>query len=283
MKKFKKSKIGIIGCGNMGSAIARRIASKYEVFIFDKETVKTKNIAKVKVTKSIFDLLNNVDVIILAIKPQDFDTVLKEIKGYVNGKLVISIAAGKRTRDIEKVLGKIRVIRVMPNLPAKIGKGISCLAKGKFANKSDLNFAKKIFNFIGKTLILKEKMINAATAISGSGPGFLGKIISGENLKRVKKVVQAESIPLMLNAGMGIGFKQDQAKVLATTTTHGTIVLLETTKLSPRNLVKQVASKGGTTEAGLKKLKGKKLKDKIKFLPDAIKAALKRAKELSRR
>ncbi|MFA5271007.1 MAG: pyrroline-5-carboxylate reductase [Candidatus Omnitrophota bacterium] len=273
----KMTKVGIIGCGNMGSAIVKGISSKYQVFIFDKEAGKTKNIAKAKVTKSIFDLVSSADVVILAVKPQDFESVLSEIKDCIDGKLVISIAAGISTGYIEKVLGKVRIIRVMPNLPAKIGKGMSCLSKGKFASNSDLLFAKKIFNFIGKTLFLNdENMIDAATASSGSGPGFLSKGVSGKSLKEAKKIAQSEFMPLMLDTCIEMGFTRNQAQLLTTATTTGTIALWETTKILPEDLAKQVASKGGTTEAGLKKLKGK-----MKFLPNAMKAALKRAKELS--
>jgi len=277
----KKTKIGIIGYGNMGSAIAKGIASKYEVFIFDKEAGKTKNIAKVKVAKSIFSLVDNVDAIILAVKPQDFDAVLDEIKNSIDKKLVISIAAGKSTKDMEGVLGKVRVIRVMPNLPAKIGKGMSCLCKGKFATKADLIFAKKIFNFIGKTLILKERMIDAATASSGSGPGFESQIVSGQTLDEARRIAQEELMPLLRDTCIRMGFSHDEAQLLATATTTGTITMWNT--IMPEDLVRQVASKGGTTEAGLKKLKGKTLQNRKKFFPDAIWAALKRAKELSRR
>ncbi|MFA5008860.1 MAG: pyrroline-5-carboxylate reductase [Candidatus Omnitrophota bacterium] len=274
----KKAKIGIIGCGNMGSAIAKGISSKYQVFVFDKDTGKTKNIAKVKVAKSISDLINAVGVVILAVKPQDFDSVLNKIRDYVNKKLVISIAAGISTKYIEKVLGRARVIRVMPNLPAKIGKGMSCLSKGKFASKTDLNFAEKIFGFIGNTLVLKESMMNAATADSGSGPGFLFSLISGKSLKEAREFARTDFIPRLLNAGVDVGFKPQEAQLLATATTAGSLVLLGKSNLSAEDLVKRVASKGGTTEAGLKELKGN-----VKNLPKAVKAALKRAKELSRR
>jgi len=283
----KKKKIGIIGYGNMGLAIAKGIGSKYKVFIFDKDAAKTKKVAKTKATKSIFDLVNNTDVIILAVKPQDFDAVLNEFKHYchfqptrleMGEKMIISIAAGISTRYIEKILGKVRVIRVMPNLPAKIGKGMSCLAKGKFASKTDLIFAKRIFDFIGSTLILKESMINAATADSGSGPGFLFSLVSGKSLKEAKKFARTDFVPALTSAGVDIGFRFQEAQLLAKATAMGSLALLEESGLLAEDLVKQVASKGGTTEAGLKKLKRN-----IKFLSRAVEAALKRAKELSRR
>lgn len=273
----KKTKIGIIGYGNMGSAIAKRIAPRYEVFIFDKDSRKTKNIAKAKVAKSIFDLVNNVDVVILAIKPQDFDEVLNEIKSYINEKLVISIAAGKRTGDIEKVLGKIRVVRVMPNLPAKIGKGMSCLCKGKFAKPNDLKFTRKIFDLLGETLILDENMMDKATAVSGSGPGFWCAYVENQPKNQWKQNSYDFFIPELSIVAEEEGFTKKQANMLAKSTALGSLATVESLDIPPAQLKKQIASKGGTTEAGLKKF----LKGNLKFLSKAVKAAFKRAKELS--
>lgn len=276
MRKFKKSKIGIIGCGNMGSVIAKRIASKYEVFIFDKEAGKTKNIAKGKVAKSISDLLNNVNVIILAVKPQDFDVVLNEIKNNIDDKLVISIAAGKTTKDIEKKLGRAKVIRTMPNLLIRVGKGVTALCKGEFATNNDLNFARQIFNCLGVTLVLEENMMNAVTAISGSGPGFQFALLSKEDKDSWEDFTKNQFIPALTASAEASGFSKQQSELLAKYTGEGGLVLLRESKESPNTLCIQVTSKKGTTEAGLKKLKGK-----IKFLPNAVKTAINRAKQLS--
>lgn len=176
--------IGIIGFGNMGSAIAGRIKSKYRVIAFDEDEEKTKNISGIGTVNSITDLLKQSDAIVLAVKPQDFDAVLSEVKPFAKGKLIISIAAGIKTQYIEKKLGGARVVRAMPNLPVKVGKGISCLCKGKFARGTDLKFSEEIFKKLGKTLVLKENMMDAATAISGSGPGFLCGLIENMPYKQ---------------------------------------------------------------------------------------------------
>jgi len=277
MEKNKKT-IGIIGYGNMGKAIAERIKPAFNTAIFEKNTSKIKNVPDVFVASCLADLIKYADIVILAVKPQDFNEVLNEIKDSIDDKLVISIAAGKSTRDIEKILGRVRVVRVMPNLPAKIGKGMSCLCKGKFAKPNDLSFAEKIFDLLGETLILKEDMMNAATAVSGSGPGFLYGLLAGKNHKEVKKYAQSEFLPVFAHTASTIGFNQMQAKKITKATISGSIKFLEVCGSSAEELVKQVASKGGTTEAGLKELKGN-----VKNLPKAIKAAVKKAKELSRR
>ena len=132
--------IGIIGFGNMGSSLAERIKSEYRVYVFDKDNNKTKNLSRIETTRDISGLVKCSDVVILAVKPQDFAGVLAEIKDWIGTKLVISIAAGITTNHIEKALGRgARVIRVMPNMPAKIAQGISCLSRSGLASKKDLD------------------------------------------------------------------------------------------------------------------------------------------------
>jgi pyrroline-5-carboxylate reductase len=280
----KKTKIGIIGYGNMGSAIAKRTSSKYQLFIFDKDGSKTKNILNAKVTGSVVDLINNVDVVFLAVKPQDFDAVLNEIKNNqiplperdLVRKLIISIAAGISTEYIERVLGKVRVTRAMPNLPAKIGKGISCLCKGKFATDSDFKLTRQLFKELGETFILEEKMMNAATAISGSGPGYLYDWGEGRSIEDIKKYAYDIFEFLLSASAQNLGFTKEQAEILSKVTTRGSVKFLETTGFSPKEAKKQVVSKGGTTEAALEML------HKGGSLNEAVEAACKRAKELSR-
>lgn len=277
MNKPKETKIGIIGCGNMGRAIAQRIKSAFKIVIFDKDETKTKNISRVVTAPDLIELVNMADVVVLAVKPQDFNEVLGEIKNNIDNKLVISIAAGIPTKFIEKNLGRVRVIRVMPNLPAKIGRGMSCLCKGKFATTADLKFVEKIFGFLGGILFLDENMMDEATAVSGSGPGFWGAAApENESKAELKKYTYNVFMPKLSVAAEREGFTKKQANILAKSVAEGSLATVESLEITPAQLKKQVASKGGTTEAGLKELKGN-----IKFLPKAVRAALKRAKELS--
>jgi len=276
--KAKKS-IGIIGFGNMGSAIALRLENRYRIIVFDKDSRKIKLIPGVKSAKSIEDLLFKVEIVILAVKPQDISKLLKKIKTKVSDKLVISIAAGISTNYIQTGLGRVRVIRVMPNMPAKVGKGMSCLAKGRFAKAADLKLTEAIFRRLGKTLTLKETMLNPATAISGSGPGYFYDFIEpeyivGQDVPR--KLVRKFKVNLQ-KAAESIGFNEEEAYTLASVTTNGSVDVLEVSGLMPSQLRKQVTSKGGTTEAALKVLA------KGGSLTEAVKAALKRAKELAKR
>lgn len=272
-----KQKIGIIGAGNMGAAIAERIKRKYRLFVFDKDREKANRIKGVNLSENSAELAKNVDVIILAVKPQDFDEALKGLKNYTKDKLIVSIAAGISTNYVEKYLDNARVIRVMPNMPARIGKGMSCLCKGKFAGQTDLGFAQKLFNNLGKTLVLNEDMMDAATAVSGSGPGFWCDRLEVKPKDQWEKYSQEVFIPEFTAAAEGTGFSRSEAEFTVSATIEGTLFLLKASGLSPAELKKQVTSKGGTTEAGLEIL------SKGGSLADAVGAAVKRAKELSRK
>lgn len=278
-----KTKIGVIGFGNMGQAIAQGLKAKYSLIVFDKDSNKTKKISKIKVTDDINDLIGLANTLILAVKPQDFDSVLEQLAGKVSSKLIVSIAAGISTGYIEKALGGAKVIRVMPNLPAKIGQGMSCLAKGRLATKNDLIFVKSLFKRLGETLVIKETMMNAATAVSGSGPGFFYNFLVSENInseniskKNSTKVIK-NFTPFLVKAACVVGFSLKEAKILANATILGSFNLLKKSKLEPADLRQQVASPGGTTQAGLNVLAGGR------SLSDAVKAAKERAQELSKK
>lgn len=280
--------IGIIGIGIMGSSIAQQLKSHFNIHVFDKEASKPARISGIKTEKDIPALINGAGTIVLAVKPQDLTTVLNEIgsdKTFMNFSrqdiLLISIAAGISTATIEKTLGVIRVIRVMPNIGLKIGEGVACLAKGKYATEEDFDFAENLFAYMGETLRIEEGLMNAATAVSGSGPGFFYDMLERNNIKAtdagaIDAFTKTVFIPELESVAQYIGFSEEEAGFLALTTAASSVALLKKSDISPAELKKQVASKGGTTEAGLLVLEQKG------GLEEAVKAALKRAQELER-
>ncbi len=276
MFNFLRKKIGIIGFGNMGSAIAERIKSRYDVFVFEKEAEKTKSLSGIKIVSSIPELLKQAQVIILAIKPQDFESAMAEIKDGAQDKLIVSIAAGITTGYMERLLGQVRVIRVMPNLAARVGKSTTSICKGAFATDKDISFTFKLFKYLGSVFILSEDMMDAATAIAGSGPGFLCDRVKDMSKSERKKYSQEHFIPEFSLAAENVGFNKKQAWLFATSTTSGTLATVEALGITPEELKVKVTSKGGTTEAGLEVLHTTGL------LTEAAKAAVKRSKELSR-
>lgn len=274
-----KNKIGIIGFGNMGSTIGERIKTGYQLYVFDKDKNKTAGLKGVSISGSIQDLIKNADVLLLAVKPQDFDSVLREIKKYAGNKLIISIAAGITTKYIEKFLVNARVIRAMPNIGAKIGESVTCLCKGVTADNTDLDFTKELFYYLGATKEIDEKMMNAATAISGSGPAYIFDFIEANALdpKAIAEQTKHDLMKRLEKAAESIGFSKEDATFLAFNTTNSSFSLLRLTRIAPSELRKQVTSKGGTTEAALEII------HKGGSWEEAAGAALKRAEELSRK
>jgi len=277
-----KKRLGIIGFGNMGSSIASGAVSLFGVSIFDKDKEKLPKqpgILALKNEKLVTDLVNSSDIIMLAVKPQDFDALLNEIKPFAQGKLILSIAAGITTGYIEKVLKEARVIRAMPSMAVKIQAAETGLAKGEYAKEEDIDLAKELFGLLGKVWVVKEDMMDAVTAISGSGPAYIFYDMEISKLDPLKIPVERknEYIQRLKLAALEVGFDSKMALDLAISTTASSIQLLIQTGSSPEGLRKMITSAGGTTEAALKVL------SKNGSWPEAAQAAKKRAQELSRR
>jgi len=262
----RKVKIGIIGGGNMGAAIIGGIQKLYSVSVCENDKKRVNYLKKrFKVAVgSLEKTIKGADVVVLAVKPQSFDSVLSEAKKYISkDKLVVSIAAGITCSFIEKKLGKgIKVIRTMPNLPAQIGEGITAISKGKLAKKKDLGLAVNIFETIGEVLVVEEKQIDAVTAVSGSGPAYVFLFV--ECLQKAAK---------------SLGLSKKDSNILVLHTIYGSLDLMLSSGDLPEELRKKVTSKGGTTKAALDVL----FKSNItKTYKDALSAAKKRARELSK-
>jgi len=262
-------KIGIIGCGNMGQAVLKGIlasgtASKRNILVSDIDSTKLnciKRMCGIEATFNNSKVAKSSDVIIIAVKPQDVAKVLNGISEYLDKKkLLISIAAGVTTKKIKKLAGaNVKIARVMPNMPALIGKGISAVfAKGLSSNQKKL--VHNIFSGIGDVVEIKEKDFDTVTAISGSGPAYFFYLVE-----------------VMIDSAVSMGLKRDMAEKLAIKTALGSIQLLSQAKECAHSLRKRVTSKGGTTEAAFKLFKKKKLE---KILKDGMKKAKQRSKQL---
>jgi len=173
---LKSKCIGFVGVGVMGQAIIKSLLAKSatadQICITDKVLEKAEEVSSnLKVSlKNISEIGQKCEVILLAVKPQDLEKVLSELKTSIKpDSLVISIAAGKTIKFIEENLGsKNPVIRVMPNTPALIGKGVSAIAAGTYTNAGHLEIANEIFASTGLVIQIPEDKLNAVTALSGS-------------------------------------------------------------------------------------------------------------------
>lgn len=275
-----KKRIAIIGFGNMGSVISERIKAKYEIYIFDKDKNKTQNIEGIKVAANNIDLVEKAEVVILAVKPQDFSIVLEEIKNYTTNKLIISIAAGITTDFISKYLPYGRIIRAMPNVLAKIGEGTTFLYNGQNTTSGDLSLAEELFKNLGKTWIIEEKMMNFATVASGTAPALSCYFIETHNINyhSMSEEQKNDLIEYLERGAKAVGFSQQDARVLAEDIANGVIHMLNKIEdLSPSKLREQVTSKGGTTAAALEVLHAGG------SIEEAFRAGVKRAEELAKK
>jgi pyrroline-5-carboxylate reductase len=265
-------KIGIIGCGNMGEALLSRLSKMVEkstaLMVCEQDAARRDHIqAKYKMIVAIDNnaVVKFSDVIILAVKPKDFEGVLRQevCCGLSEKKLLISIAAGITTKYIERAVGKdIPVIRAMPNMGALIGEAVTTLSRGSSAGDRDMETAKEIFSLIGDVIEVEEALVDAVTAISGSGPAYFFYMI--ESLEK---------------AAVSLGLSGSIAARLVLKTALGSAKLLEALKEDPAALRKRVASKGGTTEAAINIFEKKRFKN---IINEAVQGAYKRSKELSK-
>lgn len=269
-----KTILGLVGFGTMGSAIYERAKDAFDILVHEKDTSKVSSLAQGTAESDLRLLVPRVAALVIAVKPQDFPSVMEELKP-LSPACVISIAAGVTTSSIESRLPGTRVVRVMPNLPARIGKGMSCIARGKSAKEEDMGLAEKLFRTVGQVLRIDESMMNAATAISGSGPGFFFEEVADKSLHEAQNYAKHDFEEQLAQAAMAVGFLNAQAHTLARQTTAGSLEMLRVAKLPAATLRDQVTSRGGTTEAGLKALR------ESHSLVDAAKAAAKRAAELA--
>ena len=274
--------IGIIGYGNMGAAIAQQVKDKYTVAVFDNDTSKTSSTCGLTVASNLSNLFSAFQTIIIAIKPQDIEALLKSIKDLIDSHLIISIAAGVKTIDIEEALKpkRAKVIRVMPNIFVKEGAGISCITGGRNVGDDEVKVAEKIFSSLGSaTLTIDESKMDAVTAISGSGPGYLAYLLEAKGItsEEAKEYIDKEIMPKYIEAAEDIGLNHKEAIDLANTTGTNLATHFQghPNPGELKALQEQVTSKGGTTEAAIKKLQAGE------GLQSAIKAAFKRAKELA--
>jgi len=252
-----------MGGAILGGLISSGAVKRSAVAGFDNDPVKCAA-ARKKYAIAISGLgaLAHCDIVILAVKPQNIDGVLEEIKFYGRDRLYISIAAGITTARIEKALGaRPRVIRVMPNTPALVGEGISALCKGRYASAKDLNAADEIFSSVGETVNISEKYFDLVTAVSGSGPAYFFYLKEA-----------------LIGAALRLGMDRATAKKLVAKTALGAARLLMESGSGPEDLRRRVTSKGGTTEQAIKVFERSGMK---RIVEKAVAAAAKRSRQLS--
>ena len=262
-------KVGFLGAGKMAEAIvdALYVGGKvaWDSMICDKSKERRDLMAKeyqVAVTECPVEVVKACKVLVLAVKPQDLDALLADIKKHLTAKhLLISIAAGKTLAALKKAAGtKPRIVRVMPNLAMTVLEGMSVYCAAANATPADKRLVARIFKYASEVLELPEKHFDAVTALSGSGPAFFAYILNA-----------------MAEAAIALKLPSDAAHLLAQQTLIGTGIYLQNTGRDVGEFIKAVASPKGTTAAGLAVLEQSDIKA---ILAKTLTAAATRSAEL---
>lgn len=247
-------KIAFVGGGNMASALVGGLlktgAAPADIVVVDISPEARARVAQsfgVRVAEMPgHAALSAADVVVIAVKPQQMREVATAIAPAVGARLVVSVAAGIRTGDLSRWLGgHARVIRVMPNTPALIGQGVSVLFAARGASDEDRRAAEGILAAVGPTLwCSSERMVDAATAVSGSGPAYV-----------------FYAIEALEQAARQLGFSSEEARTLTYQTFAGAVALAQASPDEPAVLRARVTSKGGTTQAALESMEADRVRE----------------------
>jgi pyrroline-5-carboxylate reductase len=270
---FIEKKLAVIGAGQMAEALLGGLFASHAIHAAAVRATDV-SLERRDLMKSRFGIAVGTDnkeaadwaeVILLAVKPQAMDAVLGEIATAMPGRLVVSIAAGISIQALAAhgsgaAAKAPRIVRVMPNAPALVREGMSALACGAGATEEDAQLARTLFEAVGRVVMVEERVMDAVTGLSGSGPAYVFMAIEA-----------------LADGGVKMGLSRPVAALLAAQTVLGAARMLLETGEHPASLKDRVASPGGTTIAGLHQLEEGGLRA---CLMAAVEAATKRSKEL---
>ena len=265
-------KILVIGAGNMGLTYAEgmsksKLLKRSNIMVLDSSEEKLKEVDKISHLDGFHELEGCViqaDIIFIAIKPHHAEKLFKRIQPLVKPEqILISIMAGVSIDTIKELTGLTKIVRAMPNLPAKIGKGLTAFMASPEVSRVELLTVESLLDTTGKSILVNdETFIDASTGISGSGPAYVFYFMQS-----------------MMEAALLMGFTSNVSRVLVSQTFTGAIELFNQSNLSPNTWMDKVASKGGTTRAALDSMDDNNVAELIK---EAAFAAFDRAVELGK-
>ena len=264
--------IGLIGCGKMGSAltlgaIRAGVVTELQIRAYDPVAAAVESLQKeadITAAGSLEELITSCDTFLLCVKPNDVAPILSDIAKLSTGEsnpLVLSIAAGVTLSTMESASeSKVRIVRIMPNTPAMIGKGAAAYSLGASATPEDGAFTGKLLSSVGTACEVKEALLDAVTGTSGSGPAYVYTFIEA-----------------LADGALLEGIPKEQALQLAAQTVLGGAAMVAETGIHPAELRDRVTSPGGTTIAGLRALEEGAFRATVM---SAVHEATERAKEL---
>ncbi len=264
-----EGRLAVVGGGNMGEAIVKGLLDAGSldaecVVVAEPNARRRETLASAHGVACVADARDAVpgaDVVIVAVKPQVIDAVVRGLADSLDGALVVSIAAGVSIARLESLLpAGTAVVRVMPNTPAMVGEGMTVVSGGTEAGEEQVDLVRAFFAQLGDAIVIDERFQDAATAISGSGPAYVALFVDA-----------------LARAGVRHGLARDVAQHLAVQTLAGTAELIRATGQHPEQLIDTVSSPGGTTIAALEVLEARGFRAAV---AEAVSAAVARAKEL---
>jgi pyrroline-5-carboxylate reductase len=239
----------IVGAGNVGQALVRGavlsgLAAPSEIAVVDTDPARVAESAAQGLRAADDEAVASCDILLLAVKPQQFEEAARPIAAALGrhaagpGPIVASVMAGIRADAIRAALGPaLRVVRAMPNTPAGVRRGITAIASDSGVDAASVAQVEQLFASVGRTVRVEERLFDAVTAVSGSGPAFVFRFLEAWS-----------------SAAEELGLPSGTAEALARETLIGAAALLDETKERPEVLRAKVTSKGGTTAAGLARM-----------------------------
>ncbi|WP_461532285.1 pyrroline-5-carboxylate reductase [Sinomicrobium sp.] len=265
-------KVLVIGAGNMGLTYAQGMAQsdllrKKDLMILDSAQEKTQALKEngaFDVYERIEDCLPKADIVFIAVKPYNSDALFEVIRNYKKpDQIFVSIMAGVTIQTMREAMDIRKIVRAMPNLPAKVGQGFTSFTASEEVSRLELLTVERLIDTTGRSVrVADETEIDKSTGISGSGPAYIFYFMQS-----------------MMEAAHKMGFSQRDARLMVTQTFQGAVELFNSSDLDPDAWMDRVASKGGTTRAALDSMEENNVKELIK---EAAYAAFERAVELGK-
>lgn len=266
-----EKRIGFVGAGNMATAIINGVLRNkakapefLEIYDLDEQKCRIMYEKGICCSHSVKELAENCDIIILAVKPQNYEEVLSELKGCVTlDKVFVSIAAGISIDYIRRGLGlDCPMVRVMPNTPLLLGKGATAMCRSENISDEDFNEVYSLFALSGDVAVLPEDKMNAVIAVNGSSPAYVYLFAKA-----------------MRDYAVSVGIDERVAMNLICKTLEGSAEMLRSSGDTPDTLIQKVSSKGGTTIEALKVMNDNCM---VSTIQQAMAACTRRAEELGR-
>ena len=238
-------KVGIFGYGNMGSSLALcigRTIGRENTIVYDIDESKRNKAVEDGFGSAIdpYFLCDVSDIILIAVKPKDVESLLSDISEKIREKLIVSIVAGFSIERIVSLTGGEKIIRVMPNVNVSVGKGTIAYTCGGGVSKEDEENFLKVFSGCGDIFRIKEDLMNSFTALCGSGPAFVSQFVRALTL-----------------AGIREGFDRQTSLKLVLSLVEGTVALMKEKDVDPDDIVYMVSSPAGTTIEGVRYMEEK--------------------------